>query len=106
MIVSRRYCLPPTGPISQSAAVMDNGNNADYVNVQPINQGIRKAVKSQRPSAARADPAQFGKATQVVKRLIDLISKIIHCNERAFPDTPIDGSMGVGLRLVAKVDPR
>jgi hypothetical protein len=54
---------------------MDNGNNGDYVNLQLINQGIGKAVKSQRPGVARADPAQFGKPTQVVKRLIDLMSK-------------------------------
>lgn len=62
-------------------------------------------MKIQRPSVARADPAHFGKLAQVVKRLIDLISKIIRCNERAFADIPIDGSMGVGLRLVAKIDP-
>jgi len=62
-------------------------------------------VKSQYPSVMGAGLTQFREPAQAVKRLIDLISKVIRCNERAFPNIPIDGSMGIGLRLVAKIDP-
>lgn len=105
MIVDRPYCLPPPGPIPRSAAVMRNGDDADCIDLQPVDDGIREAVKSQCPCIACTGFTQFGEPAQQVKRLIDLINKIIRCSERAFPDIPIDGSMGVGVRLVAKIDP-
>lgn len=94
--------LPPPDPITRSAALVCNGDDADCIDLQPVDEGIREAVESQCPCIARTGFTQFGEPAQEVKRLIELIDEIVRCNERAFPDILIDG--GIGLRLVAKID--
>ena len=62
-------------------------------------------MERQRPRVAYAGFAQIGEPVQEAKRLIELISEIIRCGERAFAGVPIDSGIGIGLRLVAKTDP-
>lgn len=95
----------PSGPIPWSAAVMSNGDDADQIALQPVNQGIRKTVEGQSPRVAGASVTQLGKTVQEAKRSIKFIGEFIRCDERAFACVPIDDGIGVGLRLVAKTDP-
>lgn len=83
-----------------------NSDNANYIDLQAVDQGIRETVESQCPRPVRAGFTQFGKPAQETKRLIDLIREIIRCDERAFADVPIDGGIGIGLCFVAKTDLR
>lgn len=83
---------------------MSNGNDTDSIASQPVNQGIGKAMERQRPRVVCAGFAQLGELYQETKCLIELISEIPGCNERAFADVPIDSGIGVGLRLAAKTD--
>ena len=62
-------------------------------------------MERQRPRVARAGLAQRGEPVQEAKRLIEFIGEIIRCDERAFADVPIDGGIGVALRIIAKTDP-
>ena len=84
---------------------MSNGDDADYIDLQPVDQRIGETVERQRPRVARAGLAQLGEPVQEAKRLIEFIGKIICCDERAFADVPIDSGIGIVLRLVAKTDP-
>ena len=84
---------------------MSNGDDADCIGLQPINQRIVKTVERQHPRAALAGLAQFGEPVKEGKRLIEFIDEIICCDERAFADVPIDSGIGIALRLVAKTDP-
>lgn len=83
---------------------MSNGDHADHIGLQPIDQRIRKTVEMQRPRVVRAGVAQLGEPAQEAKRLIEFIGEIIRCDERAFADVPIDSGIGIVLRLIAKTD--
>ena len=91
-------------PIPRSAAVMSNGNNADAIVLQPVNQGIGKAVEWQRPRVACASFAQLGELAQEAKCFIEFVSEIVCRDERALSDVPIDSGISIGLRLAAKTD--
>jgi len=91
-------------PIPWSAAVMGNGNDADHIALQTVNQRIGETVERQRPRVVCAGFAQLGELAQESKCLIDRISEIICCDERAFADVPIDSGIGIGLDLAAKTD--
>ncbi len=91
-------------PIAWSAAVMGDGNDADHIALQTVDQRIGEAVESKCPRIAHASFAQFGKPAQNSQCLIDLVGEIICCNQRAFADIPIDGGIGIDLRLAAKTD--
>jgi hypothetical protein len=82
---------------------MSNGDDADYIDLQPVNQRIGETVERQRPRAALAGLPQLRKPVQEGKRLIEFIDEIIRCDERAFADVPIDS--GIALRPTAKTDP-
>lgn len=83
---------------------MSDGDDADHIDLQAVNQGIGKTVERQRSRVARDQFAQFGEPIQKAKRLIELVGEIIRCNECAFAYVPIDGSIGISLCLVAKTD--
>ena len=84
---------------------MSNGDDADYIGLQPVDQRIGETVKRQRPGVARAGLAQLGETFQEAKRLIEFVGEIIGCDERAFADVPVDGSIGIGSCRIAKTDP-
>lgn len=83
---------------------MGNGNDADIIILQPVNQGIGETVEWQRPRVARASFAQLGELAQEAKCFIEFVSKIICCCERSLSDVPIDSGISIGLRLAAKTD--
>lgn len=83
---------------------MGNGNDANRIALQTVNQRIGKAMKRQRSRVVQADPAQFDELAQEAKHPIEFISEILCCNERAFADVPIHGGIRIGVRLVAKAD--
>ena len=84
---------------------MRNGDDADHIGLQPVDQRIWKTVQMQRPRAACTGVAQLGEPAQEAQRSIEFIDEIICCDERAFADVPIDSGIGIALRLVAKTDP-
>ena len=83
---------------------MGDGNDADHIALQPVNQGIWKAVECQSSRLARACVAQLGKLAQQIKRPIEFIGECICCDERSFAGVPIDSGFGIRLRLIAKAD--
>lgn len=84
---------------------MGDGDDADQIALQPIDQRIWKTVEGQRPRVAGANVTQLGKPIQEAKRSIEFVGEFIRCNDCAFADVPIDGGIGIGLRLAAKADP-
>ena len=82
-------------PIPGSAAVLGDGDDADYIDLKPVDQRIGKAVERQHPRVARAGFAQLREPLQEVKRLIHRIGEIVRCDKRAFADVPIDNCIGV-----------
>ena len=95
----------PSDPIPWPAAVMSNRDDADQFALQSVNQRIWKTVEGQRPRVASASVTQLGKPVQEAKRSIEFIGELIRCNECAFAGVPIDSSIGIGLRFVAKTYP-
>lgn len=91
-------------PISWSAAVMGDGNDADHIALQTVDQRIGETRERKRPRVAHTGFAQLGKPVQNVQCLTDLIGEIVCCDQRAFADIPIDSGVGIGLRLAAKTD--
>ena len=85
--------------------MVSDSEDADHIDLQPVDQGIRKAVERQCSRVSRYGFSQDGELIQEVKRLLKFVGEIARCDERAFADIPIDGRNGVGLRLVAKADP-
>ena len=83
---------------------MNNGNDANRIALQSINQRIREAMKRQRPRVVQASFAQFDKLTQEAKCPIEFISEILCRDERIFADVPIHSGIRIGLRLAAKAD--
>lgn len=84
---------------------MGNGDDADDIGLQPVDQRIGETVERQRSRVARAGLAQLGKPVQQAKCLIEFVGKIIGCDERAFADVLGDGGIGIGSRRIAKADP-
>ncbi len=84
---------------------MSNGDDADHIDLQPVNQRIGETMERQRPRAALAGLAQLREPVQEGKCLIEFIDEIIRRDERAFADVPIDSGIGIALRLTAKTDP-
>ncbi len=84
---------------------MSNGDDADQIAMQSVNQRIWKTLEDQRPRVARANATQLGKPVQEAKRSIEFIGEFVCRSERAFTGVPIDSGIGIGLRLVAKTDP-
>lgn len=84
---------------------MGNGDDADDIDLQPVDQRIGETMERQRSRVARAGLAQLGEPVQQAKYSIKFIDEIIGCNERAFADVPVDSGVGIALRLIAKTDP-
>ncbi len=83
---------------------MGNGNDANSIVSQPVDQGIGEAMERQRPRVVRTTFAQCGELVEKVERSTKLIGEIFRRDERAFADIPIDRCIGIGLRLGAKAD--
>ena len=83
---------------------MGNGDDANRIVLQPVNQGIGKTMERQGSCVVCAGFAQLGELADEAQCLIDLISEIICCDERAFADVPVNSGIGIGLRLFAKAD--
>lgn len=83
---------------------MGNGDDPDHVGLKLVDQGIRETVERQGPRVARARVAQLGEPLEEAERSIELVGEIGCGDERTFADVPIDGRIGIGLRLVAKTD--
>ncbi len=93
-----------TNPIPWAAAVVGNGNDADSIVSQPVNQGIGEAMERQRPRVVHTTFTKCGELVEKVECAIKLLGEIFRRNKRAFADIPIDHCIGVGLRLGAKAD--
>lgn len=86
--------------------MVGNGNDANGIALQAINQGIRKTMKGKRTGLVRTALTQRGKLLQQPEGPFNLVEEVVRRNERAFADIPVDGGIGVGLRLFAKTDLR
>ena len=67
---------------------MGDGNDADHIALQPVDQRIGETVEGKRPCVVRAGFAQPGELAQQAKRSIEFIGEILCCDERAFADVP------------------
>ena len=83
---------------------MSNGNDANNIVSQPVDQGIGEAMKRQRPRVVRTTFTQCGELVEKLECTIKLFGEIFRRDERAFADILIDRCIGVGLRLDAKAD--
>jgi len=99
-----RQASAPLRPIGGAAAVMGNGDDTDGIALQPVNQGIGKTMKGKRPRPVRTAFAQRGELPQQPERSFDLVDEVVRRDECAFADIPVDGGIGVGLRLITKTD--
>ncbi len=83
---------------------MGDGNDADSVGLQSVDQGIREVMERQHPSFSGTRFAELGETGQHAQRLFDLADKILCGDECAFAYVPIDSGVGVDLSLAAKTN--
>lgn len=86
--------------------MVGNGNDANGIALQAVNQGIGKTMEGKRTGLVRTALTQRGKLSQQSDGSFNLVDEVVCRNERAFVDIPVDGGIGVGLRLFAKTDLR
>lgn len=84
--------------------MVGNGNDANGIALQPVNQGIRKAMKGKRTGLVHTAVTQRWKLSQQSEGSFNLVDEVVRRNERAFVDIPVDGGIGIGLRLFTKTD--
>lgn len=83
---------------------MSNGDDANNIISQPVEQGIGETMKRQQPRVVHTTFAQCSELIEKVKRTTKLFGEIFHRNERAFADIPVGRCIDVGLCLGAKAD--
>lgn len=86
--------------------MVGNGNNADDIALQAVNQGIGEAMKRKRSRLVRAAFAHRRKLLQQVERPFDFVDEVVRCNQRAFADILVNGGIGISLRFFVKTDLR
>jgi len=86
--------------------MVGNGNDADGIALQTVDQGIGKTMEGKRPRLTHASLAQRRELLQQPKCSLNLADEVFCCGERAFADIPVNGGIGIGLSFIAKTDSR
>lgn len=63
-------------------------------------------MKGKRTGLVHTALTQRGKLFQQSEGSFNLVDEVVRRNERAFVDIPVNGGIGISLRLFAKIDLR